>query len=132
MTQIPQKMQDLLKDETKAFAVLATIMEDGSPQATPVWFSWDGENLLINSASGRTKDRNMQRDRRIALTILDPNNPYRFLQVRGELSEITTEGARDHINQLSAKYTGNPVYQSGASDEQRVIYRLKPEHVSGG
>jgi PPOX class probable F420-dependent enzyme len=131
MKRIPESMQDLLKDETKAFAILATVMDDGTPQATPVWFSWDGESLLINSASGRTKDRNIRRDPNIALTILDPQNPYRFLQVRGKVAEIKTEGARDHINQLSAKYTGNPVYQ-GPPDEQRVIYRIDPRSVSGG
>ncbi len=126
---IPETYQDLLRDNAKVFASLATLMPDGSPQVTPVWFSWDGKNILINSAKGRQKDRNMRARPRVALCIVDPNNPYRFLQIRGEVVEITEVGAREHANFLSKKYVGNPVYQ-GDPNEVRVIYRIKPEHVS--
>lgn len=130
MKNIPKKYLDLLKDETRAFAFLGTIMKDGSPQVTPVWFNTDGKYILINSAAGRVKDRNMRADPRVALTIPDPGNPYRYLQIRGRVVEILTEGAREHINALSKKYTGNPVY-GGPSSEQRVIYKIIPEKVSG-
>jgi PPOX class probable F420-dependent enzyme len=131
MAQIPESAKDLLSDDVKAFAFLATTMEeDGTPQVTPVWFSYDGEYILINSARGRKKDRNMRQNARVAIAIMDFSNPYRYIQIRGPVVDITTEGARDHINQLSLKYTCNPCYQ-GPAEEVRVIYRVKPEHVSG-
>ena len=103
---IPESHLDLVKDETKAIALLATLMKDGSPQLTPVWFNMDGEYILINSAQGRVKDRNMRREPRVAITILDPADYYRYIQIRGRVIEMTTEGAREHINKLSKKYTG--------------------------
>lgn len=124
MTDIPESHKDLLKDETKAFAFLATVMEDGTPQVTPVWFNMDGEYILINSALGRTKDRNMRKRPNVALAIMDPRDPYRYLQIRGTIVAITEEGARDHINALNFKYQGNPNYRGGG---ERVIYRIKPE-----
>lgn len=129
MATIPQSHQDLLEDDVRAFTSLATIMQDGSPQVTPVWFSWDGENILINSAQGRLKDRNMRERPVVAMVIMDPTNPYRWLQIRGKVVDITTNGARDHINSLNNKYTGNPNYPV-VPNEVRVIYRIKPEHVS--
>jgi PPOX class probable F420-dependent enzyme len=126
----PQSHQDLLRNETKAFVSLATVMKDGSPQVTPVWFSWDGQYVLINSAEGRLKDQNMRNRPEVALIIIDPTNPYRYLQVRGRVERITTEGAREHIDALSLKYTGNPKYQGPPSDV-RVMYFINPEHVSG-
>ena len=131
MARISQEYEDLLRDETRAFACLATTMKDGSPQATPIWFNTDGEFILINSAKGRVKDRNMRARSRIALVILDPKDPYRYLQVRGRVVEITQQGARSHIDQLSKKYTGNDRYQLRSPDEVRVIYRIQPERVSG-
>ncbi len=125
---IPESFHDLLSDNVKAFAYLATTMKDGTPQVTPVWFSWDGKNILINSAKGRLKDKNMRARPYVAVTIQDPNNPYRYLEVRGKVVEISSQGGREHINALSKKYTGNPVYQ-GSPDEERVIYRVQPDHV---
>lgn len=130
MKSIPEKYHDLLGDEKKAFAYLATIMPDGSPQVTPVWFNTDSDYILINSAAGRVKDRNMRADPRISLAISDPGNPYRYIQIRGQIVEITGEGGREHINALSKKYTGNAVY-AGPVSEQRVIYRFLPEKVNG-
>src|SRR5215472_10952761 len=99
---IPEKYQDLLNK--KAFAQLATIMPDGSPQVSPVWFEYDGQHIIINSAKGRVKDRNMRRDPRVGLDILDPDNPYRHVSIRGRVVEITEEGADDLINKLAKKY----------------------------
>jgi PPOX class probable F420-dependent enzyme len=130
VTWIPESHLDLLKDETKAFGFLATIMKDGSPQLTPIWFNSDGTHILINSAIGRVKDRNMRRDSRVAFVIIDPNDPYRYIQIRGIVVEITTQGARVHIDRLSKKYTGRDIYSSGSSGEIRVTFKILPEHIS--
>jgi PPOX class probable F420-dependent enzyme len=127
---IPKKYHDLLADETRAFVNLATIMPDGSPQVTPIWFDTDGEFILINSASGRVKDKNMRAYPQVALAISDPKNPYRYIQIRGQVVEITMDGAVDHINRLSKKYTGKNYYSSPTT-EQRVTYKIKPEKVNG-
>ena len=126
----PESHLDLLRDDVRAFALLATIMQDGSPQATPIWFSWDGEYILINSVIGRIKDRNMRRHPNIAMAILDPNSPYRYVQVRGVVMNITSEGGVEHISALSQKYRGRAFYAPGQPTENRVIYRIKPEHIS--
>jgi PPOX class probable F420-dependent enzyme len=125
---IPEKYLDLF--QKPAFAHLATLMPDGSPQVTPVWIDYDGEYVLVNSARGRQKDRNMQRNAHVALSISDPANPYRFVQVRGVVAEITEQGAAEHIEALSQKYTGAG-YRGWVSGMVRVIYKIRPEHVSG-
>ncbi len=127
---IPQSHQDLLSDEKRAYAVLTTLMDDGSPQATPVWFNTKDGYFLVNSAMGRVKDRNMRRSPRVALAIIDFDNPERFLQVRGKVVEITTEGADAHIDQLSWKYDGQGFTFSPG--QVRVIYKILPEHVTAG
>lgn len=122
----PEKYLDLLKDETKAYLFLATTMPDSSPQVTPVWFNTDGEHILINTSVGRVKDRNMKARPRVAMVIQDPSTPYRYLQIRGEVAEYTTEGADEHINQLSFKYDDRPFkHREG---QTRIIYRIKPLH----
>ncbi len=103
MKNIPESHQDLLTDEKKAFVYLATLMKDGSPQVTPVWIDYDGEYVLVNSARGRQKDRNMQREARVAVEISDPDEPYRFVQVRGVVAEITEEGAAEHAQSLGVE-----------------------------
>lgn len=130
MIWVPSSHLDLLQDNTKAFACLATVMGDGSPQLTPIWFNTDGKHILINSAIGRVKDKNMRRDCHIALVILDPKDPYRYIQIRGKVVEITTQGAREHIDQLSRKYTGREFYTGGSADEIRVSYKILPSSVS--
>ncbi|PWH11718.1 MAG: PPOX class F420-dependent oxidoreductase [Anaerolineae bacterium] len=127
MKNIPEKYHDLLKDETRAFLFLATIMPDGSPQVTPIWFNHDGEHILINSAKGRVKDRNMRARPQVAMVIQDPNNPYRYLQIRGRVLEISEEGGLQHINTLALKYTGRP-WQTNPG-EIRVIYKIRPEKI---
>ena len=126
MLQIPEKLQDLLTDEKKAFVYLATTMADGTPQVTPIWFNTDGENILINSAAGRIKDRNMRARANVALCIADPSNAYRYLQIRGKVVEITTNGADDHIDALAFKYTGKEKYPNRKAGEQRVTYKILP------
>jgi PPOX class probable F420-dependent enzyme len=125
---IPEKFQDLLTK--KAFAHLATLMQDGSPQVTPVWFDFDGTDVRINSAKGRVKDKNMRRNGRVALAIQDPENPYRYLAVRGRVEEITETGADAHIDSLTRKYLGQDRYPYRQSGEVRVIYRIRPDRVS--
>ena len=127
---IPNSHRDLLSDEKRAYAVLATIMPDGTPHTTPIWFNTDGEHILINSTRGRVKDRNMRENPNVALCIVDPENPYRYLQVRGKVVQITEEGARNHIDVLAGKYTGVPDYQGMGPGMVRVIYKIEPEHVS--
>jgi len=129
MKSIPESHHDLLKDETKAFAYLATTMTDGSPQVTPVWFNTDGKHILVNTAQGRIKDRNMRARPQVALCIADPGNPYRYLQIRGKVGEFTTEGADAHIDTLAGKYTGTSKYTFGKTGEKRVTYKILPEKV---
>ncbi|MGE5642105.1 MAG: TIGR03618 family F420-dependent PPOX class oxidoreductase [Byssovorax cruenta] len=122
----PVDFLDLLEDETRALLYLATIMPDGSPQVTPVWFSIDGEDVLINTNEGRIKDKNMKARPRVAMVIQDPKEQDRYLGMRGEVVEYTKEGADEHINRLSLKYYERPwQYQEG---QRRIIYRIKPLH----
>ena len=126
---IPETHMDLISDDMQSYAYLATSMPDGSPQVTPVWFNTDGVHILINSAKGRVKDRNMRARPNIAVAIHSQDQPYRYIQLRGEVIGITEVGARQHINDLSKKYTGNPQYKLNDPDEIRVIYKLLPERI---
>ena len=108
MQNIPRSHQDLLADEARAFVFLSTSMRDGSPQCTPVWFNVEGDYILLNSAQGRVKDKNMRSRPNVALCIADPKNAYRYLQLRGRITEITQEGAEVHIDTLNLKYHGQP------------------------
>lgn len=125
---IPDKFQDLF--DKRIFAGLATVMPDGAPQVTPVWIDYDGENVVFNTAEGRQKDKNLQRDRRVSLMLVDPENPYRYLEVRGTVVERTHAGADDHINKMAKKYLNQDVYPFRAPGEVRVIYKIKPERFS--
>ena len=124
---IPEKFLDLFTK--KAFAHLSTLMPDGSSQVTPVWCEWDGRHVVVNSAKGRQKDRNMRRDPRVALALSDPDNPYRYLEVRGRVVEITEQGADESIDRLAKKYMGVDKYPLRRPGEVRVIYRIAPERV---
>lgn len=130
---VPDTHLDLFSNEKRAYAFLGTLMEDGSPQVTPVWFNTDGDDILINSAQGRVKDRNMRERPKVALSIVDPHNPYRYIAIRGKVVEITTEGGWAHIDALAKKYTGAEHFTPNAPDEVRVIYRIRLEkvHASG-
>ena len=127
---IPDNFRSLLGDDVKAFADLATILPDGSPQVTPVWFDTDGETIRVNTAKGRWKDRNMRRDARVALAIMDPANPYKHLQIRGRVERITEDGADAHIDRLAKKYLGADTYPFRQPGEVRVIYVVRPERVT--
>ncbi|HET8562383.1 MAG TPA: PPOX class F420-dependent oxidoreductase [Candidatus Binatia bacterium] len=122
----PTDFLDLLNERTKALLYLATIMPDGSPQVTPVWFSIDGDHILINTNEGRTKDKNMKARSRVALAIQDPGNQDRYLGIRGEVIGFTKEGADEHINRLSLKYDNKP--WSSRVGQRRIIYRIRPIH----
>ena len=123
---IPDQFRDLF--EKKAFAHLATIMKDGTPQVTPVWCDYDGTHVRINSAKGRIKDKNMRRNRKVAFSIQDPDNPYRFIAVRGEVVEIK-DNADDDINALAKKYINQDKYPYKAPNEVRVTYKIRPDYV---
>jgi PPOX class probable F420-dependent enzyme len=125
---IPETHRDLLKK--KAFAHLATLMPNGQPQVTPVWVDYDGRHVLINTAEGRQKDKNLQRDGRVALSILDPDNPYKYLEVRGHVAERTRDGAEQHIDAMAKKYLEKDKYPFRQPGEVRVVYKIEPEHVT--
>jgi PPOX class probable F420-dependent enzyme len=125
---IPEKYRDLFNK--RAFASLATNMPDGHPQVTPVWVDLDGDHVIVNSAKGRQKDRNLRRDPRVSLAIIDPENPYRYLEIRGRVSEITEDGADAHIDKMAKKYLGVDKYPYRQPGEVRVMYRIQPEHTS--
>ena len=122
----PEKYLDLFKPETKAYLFLATVMPDGSPQVTPVWFDNDGEHILVNTNEGRTKDRNMKERPKVAMVIQDPADSYRYLQIRGEVVEYIRESADEHIDMLAHRYRGKPWdYQPG---QKRIIFKIRPDH----
>jgi PPOX class probable F420-dependent enzyme len=125
---IPEKYVDLL--QKPAFGNLGTLMKDGSPQVTPIWVDYDGKHVRFNSAKGRVKDNNIRRDPRVSISLQDPANPYRYLEIRGRVIEITESGADDHINKLSQKYLGNPVYPYRQPGEVRVTYVIETDKVS--
>ena len=124
MTNIPERLRYLLDDETKAYLFLSTLMPDGSPQVTPVWFSYDGTHVLVNSSRGRVKDRNMTERPAVAGLIQDSNDHFSYLQVRGSVVENIEEGADQHIRDLSYKYRGRRDYDIG--DDTRVTYKIEP------
>lgn len=122
----PTNYLDLLDEKTKALLYLATIMPDGSPQVTPVWFDTDGEYIRVNTNEGRVKDRNMKARPQVAMVIQDPKDPYRYLGIRGDVVSHTTEGADEHINKLSIQYDDKPwTYRDG---QRRIIYKIRPTH----
>ena len=125
---IPDKYRDLFSK--RAFASLATLMPDGSPQVTPVWCDVEGDHVIFNSAKGRQKDRNVRRDPRVALAIVDPDNPYRYLEIRGTVIEITEDGAAEHIHKMAKKYLGQDKYPFRKPGEVRVLYKVAPEKFS--
>jgi PPOX class probable F420-dependent enzyme len=124
---IPEKFLDLFNK--RAFANLGTLMPDGSPQVTPVWCDYDGKHVIFNTAEGRQKDRNLKRDPHVAMSIMDPDNPYRFLEVRGKVEQRTKEGADTHIDKMAKKYLGVEKYPNRRPGEVRVIYKIRPERA---
>jgi len=127
MATIPASHADLL--EKKAFANLSTLNADGSPQVTPVWVDYDGTNVMVNTARGRVKTKNLEREPRVALSIADPENPYRYLGIQGRVTEMTEKGADAHIDKMAKKYMGKDTYPYRTPGEVRVIVKIKPDKV---
>jgi PPOX class probable F420-dependent enzyme len=125
---IPSTHLELLTTKP-AFANLATLTSSGFPQVTPVWIDFDGTYVIINSAKGRLKDRNMRARKQIGLSISDPANPYRYLGIQGTIVEITEEGGDAHIDRMAKKYMGVDSYPMRQPGEVRVLYKVKPERV---
>jgi PPOX class probable F420-dependent enzyme len=123
MANLNEKQAKLLTDPN--IAVIATIRSDGTPQLTPTWVDYDGENVLFNTAEGRAKPQNLRRDPRVSVFVLDPQDPFNWVSVTGPV-EITEEGAAEHINKLSHKYTGNDY----PDQSNRIIVRVRPERVN--
>lgn len=126
--QIPEQYLDLFSEQKKAFGYVATIMPDGTPQVTPVWVDYEGTHVIFNTAKGRVKERNLRRDGRVALVVSDPDNPYRYIQVRGR-AVLSEEGADAHIDKLAKKYLGMDKYPYRQPGEVRVIVHITPEAV---
>jgi len=130
MTTIPEKYLDLLTRK-KAFGAIATTMPDGSPQVTPVWFDFKDGKLRVNTARGRVKARNLKQGAAVALAIVDPENPYRYIQVRGKVARVTEDGAVPHIDSLAKKYLGQDKYTNAAPGEVRLMCEIEPTSASG-
>ncbi len=129
--QIPEELQYLLKWETKAFAFLALTLADGSPHVTPVWFDWDGKHIVINTARGRVKDKALKRRAKVAVLIVDPQDNYKYLTLRGTVALETEEGGVEQINKLNQKYQGTPTFPVPGG-QVRVTYKILPERVHAG
>ena len=127
---IPEQAKDLL--ERPLICTVATVMPDGQPQVTAVWFDFDGQNLRINTAEGRQKARNMQVNSKVTVFILDPQNPFHFIEWRGHVAEIKNEenGGRDHINGLSKRYRNDPVYKGQVEGERRILYIIPADKIN--
>jgi PPOX class probable F420-dependent enzyme len=128
MESIPAEYQDLF--EKRSFAFVATLLPDGSPHVTPTWVDFDGEHVLVNTIRNNRKDKNVRNDPRVTLAIADPENPYRYLSVRGEVVERREDGAREHLDTLAERYTGEAKYP-GPGGDQRVVLVIRAEDVSG-
>ena len=126
----PENYRDLF-EQKKAFASLATLMPDGTPQVTPVWFDKKDDKFRINTAKGRVKARNMKEGSAVALSIMDPDNAYRYVQVRGTVSRVTDHGADAHIDSLAKKYLGQDKYPFRQPGEVRIKYEIEPTSAQG-
>ncbi|WP_458206176.1 PPOX class F420-dependent oxidoreductase [Haladaptatus sp. NG-SE-30] len=128
MERIPEKYHDLF--ERKSFANFATVMPDGTPQITPVWVGYEDDHLLVNTATGRQKEKNVRRNPKVGIDVLDPDDPYRYVSARGEVVEVTEDGAVEHINELTRRYMGQDEYPNLDEEEgERVIIRIRPDRV---
>ena len=129
MATIPDNFLDLLR-EKKAIANLATVMPDGTPQVTPVWFDYTAGVIRVNTAKGRVKARNMKEGAPVALAIMDPDNAYRYIQIRGRVRRVVEPGADKHIDSLAKKYLGKDKYPFAQPGEVRVMYEIEPRAVN--
>ncbi len=129
MVEIPDKYKDIFAK--KAFAHLGTVMPDGSPQVSPVWFETVGNHFIINSEARRLKTRNMQRDPRVSLSISDPDNPYRYVEVRGKVVDISDKGGAEHLDKLASRYMGVDKYPYNQPGDVRLIFKIEPHRFTG-
>jgi PPOX class probable F420-dependent enzyme len=127
-TVIPESHADLL--ESKALAHIATLGPDGEPQVNPVWFDWDGQHLMFSQTTTRQKVRNLERDNRIALSIVDPENPYRYLEIRGTVVRVDPDPDKAFIDKMAQKYLGVEQYPWNQPNDERLIMVVKPEHTT--
>jgi PPOX class probable F420-dependent enzyme len=127
-SQLDQKVQQFLKEPQ--YACLTTLMRDGSPHTTVVWVDCDGQHILVNTAEGRLKVKNVRRDPRVSICVYDRQNPYRVVLARGRVVEITKTGADEHINRLAKKYLGVEAYPYRAPEEQRLIVKIAPQKLT--
>jgi PPOX class probable F420-dependent enzyme len=128
MATIPATHADLLTTKS-AFAHVATLNPDGSPQVTPVWVDYDGTHVLINTAKGRVKAKNLAREPRVALSIADPDNAYRYIGIQGRVVEMTENGGDAHIDKMAKKYLGKDTYPYRAPGEVRLVVKISPDKV---
>jgi PPOX class probable F420-dependent enzyme len=129
MPSIPEDFRDLF--EKRTFAHVATVLPDGTPHVTPVWIDYDAEEdrLLVNTERGRRKERNVAENPKVGVSMTDPDDPYRHMSVMGEVDEVTTDGARDHIDELALRYTGEAEYGNPIETE-RVLLKVRPDRVA--
>ncbi len=125
---IPDTHRDLL--DKKGFAHVATIGPSGEPHSSPVWFDWDGEHLLFSQTKTRQKYRNLQRDPRVAISITDPDNPYRYLEIRGTLDGVDEDEGNAFINAMAKKYIDQDVYPWHQPGDERIVLRVLPNHTT--
>lgn len=131
MAEIPARFHDLF--DVKTFAHFSTVMPDGTPHVTPVWVDYDSEaqRVLVNTARGRRKERNVRRDPAVGVSMTDPDDPYRFVSVQGEVVEVTEEGAVAHIDELAGRYMGADEYPNKGDEEgARVVLKIRPDEVA--
>jgi PPOX class probable F420-dependent enzyme len=125
---LTEEVLALLRQPSSCYVV--TLMDDGSPQVTQVWVDTDGDHVIINTVDGYVKEENMERDPRVAVAIADPDDRFRYVQVRGRVVEMTTEGGAEHIEALSQKYTGEPYPWYGGRDQTRVIVKIAADAIT--
>lgn len=128
---IPESNLDLLAWDTKSFAHLATIGPDGRPHTSPVWFDWDGTHIKVSLTTTRQKYRNMQREKRVSLSILDPEDPYRYIEIRGDLEGIDPDPDIDFISRMAKKYIDKDRYPWHRAGDVRVVMKIRPVRTSG-
>jgi PPOX class probable F420-dependent enzyme len=128
VVKIPEAFRDIL--DKKTLVHLATTGKDGGPQVSPVWIDREGDTIIVNSAKGRVKDRNMRSHDKVALSATDPDNPYRALMIQGRVVKITEEGADAHIDKMAKKYLGKDEYPFRSASEVRVKYFIEPTKVA--
>jgi PPOX class probable F420-dependent enzyme len=129
-------MADVLSEKARALiarpvlASLATLNPDGSPQITPLWVDLDGDDVVFNTAQGRKKARNLERDARVAVTVIDPDDPYNVVALRGTVTDVTTDGADEHIDALARQYLGVDTYPMRQEGEVRIRVLVRTDHIA--